>query len=120
MQERGRLAVVRLHEGMRHGTEHRYPEARAGHGRGAPVEAGEERGAGRQHARFRAVRAAHAEVDERLPGAASTERAALEATIVSKCSRFSSRVSTSCASGIGAVTRRIGSFGKNTVPSGIA
>ena len=30
------------------------------------------------------------------------------------------RVSTSCASAIGAVTRRIGSSGKNTVPSGMA
>ena len=56
----------------------------------------------------------------RLPGATSTERAAFDATITSKCTRFSSRDSTSCASGIGAVTRRIGSFGKNTVPSGIA
>ena len=31
-----------------------------------------------------------------------------------------SRVSASCAMAIGAVTRRIGSLGKNTVPSGMA
>ncbi len=55
-----------------------------------------------------------------LPGAANTQRAALEATRVSKCSRLMSRLSASCASGMGAVTRRMGSWGKNTVPSGIA
>ena len=47
-------------------------------------------------------------------------RAALDATTVSKCARLMMRVSTSCASGSGAVTRRSGSSGKNTVPSGSA
>ena len=52
--------------------------------------------------------------------AASTSRAAFEAITVSKCTRLIRRVSTSWACGNGAMTRRIGSSGKNTVPSGNA
>ena len=55
-----------------------------------------------------------------FPDAASTQRAAFEATSVSKCSRLTSRVSTSCASGSGAITRNRGSSGKHTVPSRMA
>src|SRR5262249_31091273 len=55
-----------------------------------------------------------------LPDATSTQRAAFEATNVSKCTRLTSLVSTSCASGSGAVTRTSGSSGKHTVPSGMA
>ena len=47
-------------------------------------------------------------------------RAALDAISVEKCSRLSSRLSTTCACDIGAVMRRMGSLTKNTVPSGSA
>jgi hypothetical protein len=55
-----------------------------------------------------------------LSGAASTQRAALLAMSEEKCISATSLVSTSCACGSGAATRRIGSSGKNGVPSGIA
>ena len=54
------------------------------------------------------------------PAAASTTRAAFDAIIVWKLIVASSAVSTICASAIGAVTRRSGSPGKQSVPSGIA
>jgi hypothetical protein len=56
----------------------------------------------------------------RRPPAASTQRAALLATRMGSCSRLISRLSTSCASAMGAVTRRTGSSAKNGVPSGSA
>jgi hypothetical protein len=47
-------------------------------------------------------------------------RAALAAISDWKCRILMSRDSTNCACGSGAVTRRIGSLAKNTVPSGMA
>ena len=92
----------------------------AEHGGGAG-EAGDVARPRGQHAGLGAVRPAEPEIDQRAcPRAASTTRAALEAMSVSKCRRLISRVSTSCASGSGAVTRRIGSSAKTGVPSGMA
>ena len=78
------------------------------------VEAGEVAGARGEQAGLGAVRAAQPEVDEAGCRRASRQRAALLAIIVWKLSRLRARLSTSCASGSGAVTRRIGSSAKNT------
>lgn len=54
------------------------------------------------------------------PGAVTTQHAALEAMTLSRCGRFIRRISTSCASGSGTVTRRTGSSAKKIVHSNIA
>ena len=54
------------------------------------------------------------------PAAASTHRAALEASVVSSVMRLRRKVSASCASAMGAVTSRSGSPASTMRPSGTA
>ena len=68
-----------LDEGMRHGAVDRHAEARRGRHRRRAGEAGEIGGPRRQQPGLGAVRPAQPEIDQRLPGAASTMRAAFEA-----------------------------------------
>src|SRR5262249_28832198 len=124
--ERLRLVVVDLDIGVRHRAEDRDAEALVGQYGGGGGQGGRGGGRGRPRARPRRPPAPapcarrNPKSTRRLPGAARTMRAALAAIIDWNCNRLITRVSTSWACGNAAVTRRIGSSAKNTVPSGMA
>ena len=66
VRKRLRLVVVRLHEGMRHGAEHRYAEERVREHGGRAAVTGDIRGARGQQPGFRAVRPPQPEIHQQL------------------------------------------------------
>jgi len=114
------LVVVGLDERVRHRAGEGNPEETAGLDRRRGVESRDVAGARGEQAGLGALRAAQSEVHERRGPAARRQRAALLAIMLWKLSRLMIRLSTNWASGSGAVTRRIGSPAKNTLPSGMA
>ena len=118
--ERNGLVIVCLDKRMRHGAEARYPEQLVReHGR-SPGKARQIARARRHQPGLRPMRAPQAEVDQQFSGRGQHRACRLGGDQDLIVQKFISRVSTSCARGSGAVIRRIGSFGKKIVPSGMA